>query len=248
MSTAAFSTNASISVQFAPLGQTTPQTFTYSATYPTQVQLHAPSFSPTISHWGTSVIMDGRYDDDKSFVFTNGMTTALSIAAGARNALMSFRIAPSVSNGTPALQLGQRELTNRMQMVLRQLDLLSAGTFLITIVLNGKVSSATPVWANVGGSSLAQYVNHTATTTIAGGETIYGFYTNSSGGSTNLTTTSQDLPLVRDLGNSIIGGGTSNPTTGFYPDGPDMVTIMAQNVGASSSNIFARLSWTEAQA
>lgn len=248
MSRAAFTTNASLSVQFAPLGQTSAQTFTYSATYPTQVQLHAPSFSPTISHWGTSVIMDGRFDDDKSFVFTNGMTSSLSVTNGTRNALMSFRIAPSVSNGTPALQLGQREITNRMQMVLRQLDLLSGGAFLITIVLNGRVSSSTPTWSNVGGSSLAQYINHTSATTIAGGEIIYGFYTNASGGSSNLTTTSMDLPLVRDLGNSILGGGTSASQTGFYPDGPDIVTIMAQNVGGSTSSIFARLSWTEAQA
>ena len=248
LSTAAFTTGASVSVQFAPLGQTTAQTFTYSSTYPTQVQLHAPSFSPTISHWGTSVIMDGRYDDDKSFVFTNGMTTALAVAAGARNALMSFRVSPSVSNGIPGAQIGTREIVNRMQMVLRQLDLLSAGTFLITIVLNGRVSSSTPTWSNVGGSSLAQYINHSSATTIAGGETIYGFYTNSSGGSTNLTTTSQELALVRDLGNSILGGGTSASQTGFYPDGPDIVTIMAQNVGASSANIFGRLSWTEAQA
>jgi hypothetical protein len=248
MSTAATTSNAAMSAQFAPLGQSTPQAFTYSATYPTQVQLHAPSFSPTISHWGTSVIMDGRYDDDKSFVFTNGMTSSLAVASGARNALMSFRISPSVSNGTPASRLGQRELVNRMQMVLRQLDLLSAGTFLITIVLNGRVSSATPVWQNVGGSSLAQYINHTSTTTIAGGEVIFGFFTNASGGASTFTTTSQDLPLVRDLGNSILGGGTTDPQTGFYPDGPDIVTVMAQNVGASSANVFARMSWTEAQA
>ena len=161
---------------------------------------------------------------------------------------MSFRIAPSVSNGTPAPRLGTRELVNRMQMVLRQLDLLSAGTFLITIVLNGKVSSATPIWTNVGGSSLAQYINHSAQTSIAGGEVIFGFFTNASGGASTFTTTSQDLPLVRDLGNSILGGGTTDPTTGFYPDGPDMVTVMARNVGAASANVFARMSWTEAQA
>ena len=34
---------------------------------------------------------------------------------------------------------------------------------------------------------------------------------------------------------------------GFYPDGPDIVTICATPVGATGS-INARLSWTEAQA
>jgi hypothetical protein len=192
--------------------------------------------------------MDGRFDDDKSFVFTNGMTSALTISAGATNALMSFRVSPTVSNGIAGSGFGSREIINRMQMVLRELGLLSGGQFLITLVLNGVLSSATPNWTNVGGSSLAQYINHSAGTTITGGETIYGFYTNSSGGSTNLTTTSQDLPLVRDLGNSIVGGGVAAATSGFYPDGPDIVTVMARNVSASSATIFGRMSWTEAQA
>jgi hypothetical protein len=54
------------------------------------------------------------------------------------------------------------------------------------------------------------------------------------------------------LGNAIQGGGLTNtcPTTvnGVYPDGPDIITITATNIGAVSSNILARLSWTEAQA
>jgi hypothetical protein len=85
-------------------------------------------------------------------------------------------------------------------------------------------------------------------TRIDGGEVIYGFFTNSSGGASNLTTTSMDLPLVRDMGNSILGGGTNDPTRGFFPDGPDIVTIVARNVGSAAASVFSRLSWTEAQA
>jgi hypothetical protein len=29
-----------------------------------------PTFSPSLFHWGTSVIMDGRFDDDKAYLFT----------------------------------------------------------------------------------------------------------------------------------------------------------------------------------
>ena len=29
-----------------------------------------PTYSPSISHWGTSVIMDGRFDDDNAYLFT----------------------------------------------------------------------------------------------------------------------------------------------------------------------------------
>jgi len=223
------------------------QAFTYSATLPVAIELHSPQFAPQISHWGTSVIMDGRYDDDKSFVFTSGTTTALAVAASATNALMSFRVGPTVSNGIISSNLGDREIVNRMQMILRQLDLFSNGQFLVTIVLNGTVSSATPTWSNVGGSSLAQYVNHSTATTITGGEVIYGFYLNSAGG-TNYTATSTDLNLVRDLGTSILSGGGTAPNAGMYPNGPDMITIMCRNIGSASANIFGRVSWTEAQA
>jgi|688.fasta_scaffold83727_2 hypothetical protein len=235
---------------FGTMGTGGPQTFTYSATAPTAVELHSPSFSPQISHWGSSVIMDGRYDDDKSFVFTQGMTSTLAFTAaggGRTAALMSFRVAPSVSNGIPGTTLGIREIVNRMQMVLRQIDLFSSGQFLVTLVLNGTPNIATPSWTNVGGSSLAQYINHTGNTTISGGETIYGFYLDTAGG-TNFTNTQQELALVRDMGTSILGGGQSAANAGIYPDGPDVVTIVAQNIGTATASCAARLSWTEAQA
>jgi hypothetical protein len=234
-------------VTFAPMANAA-QTFTFSTTTPTNIELHAPGYAPRISHWGTSVMMDGRYDDDKSFVFTQGMTTSTNVSSSFPSALQSFRIAPSVSAGVSGATLGTREIINRMQMVLRQLDLLSGGAFLIQVVLNGQIANATPTWTSVGGSSLVQYINHTANTAVTGGEVIFAAFTNASGGASTFTTTSLDLPLVRDLGNSILGGGTSNPTTSPYPDGPDVVTIVARNIGTPFAPIFSRLSWTEAQA
>jgi hypothetical protein len=245
--TEAATSSATQAMIFGRMGTGGPQSFTYSATAPVAVELHSPSFSPTISHWGTSVIMDGRYDDDKSFVFTNGMTAGLSVTTGSTNALQSYRIAPSVSNGLAGGTLGTREIVNRMQMVLRSLGLFNNGQFLVTIVLNGQLSSGAPAWTNVGGSSLAQYINHNSGTTISGGETIFGFYLNTAGG-TNFTTTTAELDLVRDLGTSILGGGQNIANTAYYPDGPDIITIMARNVGSSTANVACRLSWTEAQA
>jgi hypothetical protein len=236
---------------FAPMGQP-PQTWTYSTTAPVTVESHAPSFAPSISHWGSSVIMDGRYDDDKSLVFTQGMTTLLGAAAaggGQAIALQSFRIAPVVSNGITGSTLGSREIVNRMQMVLRQMDVLTNGNFLMTIVLNGLPNIATPAWTSVGGSSLAQYVNHTGNTIVSGGETIFGFYLNTgTGGASGYQSTQQDLSLVRDLGTNILGGGQGNVQAAIYPDGPDIITVVARNIGVGGSNVFARMSWTEAQA
>ena len=224
-------------------GTATAATFTYSATAPIAVELHSPQHSANVGHWGSSVIMDGRYDDDKSFLFTAGMNSALTVNAGVTNALLSVRLSPSVDSGLGGL-LGARELINRMQLTLREMSVLCGGNFRINLVLNGRVSAGT--FAAAGGSSLSQVCLHTAGTTITGGgETIYSFFAPSG-------VVSKELALVRDLGNSILGGGTAlaAPTTvnNVYPDGPDIVTITATNVGAAATTIIARLSWTEAQA
>jgi hypothetical protein len=225
-------------------GASTAQTFTYSATAPIKVELYAPQFASTISHWGSSVIMDGRYDDDRSFLFSAGMPNLLNNQGnGTRYALMSVRLAPSVDQGQTGL-LGVREILNRMQLTLRQMDAYSTGAvFRIDLVLNGKVGSGT--FTAVGGSSLAQIAYHAANTTITGGETVASFFTNVG------NSISQDLNLIRDIGNSIYGGGTSLtvPTTasGLYPDGPDVIAVCATAFGGTNS-ITARVSWTEAQA
>ncbi len=223
-------------------GTASATTFTFSATAPVSVELHAPQTSATIAHWGSSVIMDGRYDDDKSFLFTAGMATALTINAAAQNALISLRLAPSVDSGLTGI-LGARDLINRMQLTLREIGVLSGGTFLINIILNGRVSAGT--YAAAGGSSLTQVCLHTGTTTVTGGESIYSFLVGSG-------TVGKELTLVRDLGNSILGGGNSltAPTTtnNIYPDGPDLITITARNVGVAATTVSARISWTEAQA
>jgi hypothetical protein len=232
---------------FSSIGATTPQTFTYSATAETTVELAYPTFSPSISHWGTSVIMDGRFDDDKSLVFTYGTTSALSIASGASNAILSIRLAPSVDNGQIG-NFGVREIINRMQLKLDSLGLTFSGTaqpLLVTAVLNGTTSAATP-WTNavadalVQNSSLAQVATHAAATTVVGGEVAGGFFVQG--------TDRLDLTSVRDLGNSILGGGSTASNTGIYPDGPDTITIVVRNLGSSSATVFARLGWTEAQA
>jgi hypothetical protein len=63
----------------APMGATSGQSFTYGASSPTAVEFAYPTFAPTMSHWGTSVIMDGRFDDDKSLIFTYGQQTPVTI-------------------------------------------------------------------------------------------------------------------------------------------------------------------------
>jgi hypothetical protein len=232
-------------VIFSPMSATTPQTFTFNANAPIGVEFGGPTAAPIISHWGSSVIMDGRFDNDKQFVFTTGTTTALSVpTAGNRFALMSIRLAPSVSAGLTGA-FGIREIINRMQLSLFSIGIYAQGNYLVSLVLNGTVSAA-DTWVNVGGSSLAQVCFHGAGRTQVGGEVVGGFYVNS-GGATFGTST-YDLREVRDLSNSILGGGGAAVNTQFYPDGPDILTIMIQALTTGTSNVFGRLSWTEAQA
>lgn len=234
-------------VIFSPMGSgTSGQTFTFSATAPTSVESFAPSFAPIISHWGSSVIMDGRFDDDKQFLFTYGTTSSLSVpTAGNRFALLSLRLAPSVDNGSVG-NFGIKEIINRMQMSLSEIGIYAQGNYLVTLVLNGSVSGS-DAWQAVGGSSLAQVAVHAPNQrTVTGGEVVGGFYVNSNG--TTFGTSTYSLTKIRDLSNSILGGGGANATSGFYPDGPDQITIVVQALTTGTSSVFGRLSWTEAQA
>jgi hypothetical protein len=143
-----------------------------------------------------------------------------------------------------------------MQLTLRALDVAAvplSGTvnanLLVQAVLNGTPSTAT-TWTNAVGnvtgrvnSSLAQIADFAGitTTTVSGGEVTAGFFVGSGANSI-------DLSQVRDLGNSIVGGGGTTANTQIYPDGPDTLTIVVTNLTTVPCNVFGRLSWTEAQA
>jgi hypothetical protein len=328
-------TASTSTVVVAPMGTTTGSSgvntttgtaFTYSATAPVAVELAYPTFAPSVSHWGTSVIMDGRFDSDKSLLFTYGQTAptqigpanvqtitgatgssgqaiitvtttagvaigqvvtvtsgsgaltagsyvtainssttftinqniattlsaaTLSLALANTKALLSIRCAPSVDNGI-ASAFGARELINRMQLTLSTLDISvlnsTTSNLLVLAYLNGVPSAAT-TWTNaIGGaanlpnSSLAQIADYSTNgnVTFSGGEKTGGFFVSGTGTS--------DLSQIRDLGNSILGGGTTVANTGIYPDGPDVLTIVVQNLATTTAQVYARVSWTEAQA
>jgi len=243
-----------------------PVTFTYNENAPIPVELIGtvgPTVSAitpsaqSISHWGSSVLMDGQFDDDSQFVFSIGSPSDVVVGIGAENVLLAIRLAPSVDSGRVGLA-GVRELVNRMQIKLRSMDIISTGTFRINLYLNSRTSGNVINFSNVGGSSLAQASTPSAGTTVTGGEVIYSFFCNpgqSTGGTVpviNPQYTFQDLSFVRELGNSILGGGRSitvpTTTADVYPDGPDILYITATNIGGAQANIRSRVSWIESQA
>jgi hypothetical protein len=150
--------------------------------------------------------------------------------------------------------LGAKEIINRMQLQLDSLGIVATGaTYLINLVLNGYATGAlsggfvAPIQlANGITSSLAQIAVNINNVSVFGGESVAAAFCQIN------SVTTLDLSQVRDLGNSILGGGTSNtvPTSqaGFYPDGPDILYVVAQANVATTSTITARLSWKEAQA
>jgi hypothetical protein len=235
-------------------GQGTAQAFA-NGDVRTAVEFVAPASVPSLSHWGSSAIMDGRFDDDKSLIFNYGsppLTTTTGTTA--LTPILAIRVAPSVDNGTTGL-LGVKEIINRMQLQLFELGIFATGPLLVNLVLNGITtgtfsgSFTAPTTTATGAftSSLCQVAqNTTNTVTVVGGESVAAAFTNTNG------QTTLDLTQVRDLGNSILGGGTTNtlPTSqaGFYPDGPDILYVCVTPLTATAITVNARLSWKEAQA
>jgi hypothetical protein len=231
-----------------------PSAFNFTGGTTVSLELASPDAVPSLSHWGSSVIMDGRFDDDKSLIFNYGtapLTTNTSTTQ--LTPILAIRVAPSVDNGTTGV-LGAREVINRMQLELVQLGIYATGPLLVNLVLNGFATNfsgqfTSPITQGVGAytSSLAQIaVNNLNSAQLQGGESVSAAFTNTNG------ETTLDLSGVRDLGNSIIGGGISNSVpssyAGVYPDGPDILYVCVTPLTATAITVNARLSWKEAQA
>lgn len=200
-------------------------------------------------------------DETSSAVNPNGAITQTFGATQQARPLISLRVAPSADNGT-GRNFGLRELSNNMQLKLYSINLLAQGQFLVEGILNAQSLNGVTIptdWANykVGSGSLAQIIYHdntgapgspilSPTNTVSGGDRVFAFYTDNGGG-TNYSVTRIDLTKARDLGNSILNGDGSTATPGF-PNAPDILTIVATNLGSSAANISAVLAWTEAQA
>ena len=233
-------------IRFPSMGTGSATAFTYSATQPIALELIAATSVPQISHWGSSVIMDGRLDDDRAYVYTAATKRQGGINAGDTRAIIALRVAPSVDNGISG-NFGTRELVNRMQLVLSQVDISSNGKFFVELVLN-PVPDIQGIWIPVGGTSIAQYAIMNVNTQLVGGEVIFGFYSDNG-------VNQYSLDEVKELSNSILGGGSANydtstgaNPTGIFPDGPEVLAIRATNITNQQKFIDARFSWKEAQA
>ena len=162
--------------------------------------------------------------------------------------LISIRLAPSVDTNTPGF-LGEREIVNRMQLILRSVGILSTHNCTITLRLNALITNTD--WSRVENPSLSQLIYHSNQDQVAGGIDIFNFRAQGGTGTTgrSAVVTTQELGEITTLGNSILGGNN------VFPDGPDVLTIVAKLVEDPSTvstsnpfNVTGRISWTESQA
>lgn len=125
-----------------------------SHTAGTGVVLVSNTASPTISHWGSALITDGSFDEDRGYLFS--YTSAGVLASTTRQTAFMIRLAPSVSNALVG-DLGERDLLNRAQLLLQSIAIsadtnVSQGAILVEGVLNPRNYPANPaniIWNTI---------------------------------------------------------------------------------------------------
>lgn len=201
--------------------------------------------SPSISHWGAAVILDGGFDDDTGYLFSLARFN-VTIPANTTRTVLLFRPAPSVSNTIPG-SLGQREVLNRSQTKFNSIAInnTSGRNLEIAGVLNpSNALGGTGFWINANRTtvgvatvfqpSFAQY-NTSFTDVPSDGEVLFRYLSLSGN-------TSFDLSNIKEVQNSIIGGDNT------FPDGPEVLAVVVANQNNQSATFDITLRWTEAQA
>jgi hypothetical protein len=233
------------------------------------IELVSLTASPNMSHWGSSYIMDGGFDLDRGYAFS--FTRASSPITSEQSTAFGIRLAPSASNGLVG-DLGVRELLNRAQLLLQNIDV-TVGNAAVTDGVRSAVSAGTVIEANsailvqgilnpsnYSNSETWTVLNSTATgnqpsftqvasvpsfssgTTASPGEKIFEFI--ASPGQLNQL----DLSGIKELTQSAVGG------RGTFPNGSDTlyITLALYPTGTTPSRIMGNVSltlrWNEAQA
>ena len=143
--------------------------------------------------------------------------------------------------------VGIRNLINRSILVLNDVQIVTRQALNVTIRLNCESSlwTVSGNWINAGNGSISQYLDHSTpslrTVPVSAGVVIGGFLAAEQDAGRNQVT-NYPIDLIRNLGNSILGGNN------VYPNGPDILTVFVRPVASSPTNqALCKVSWTEAQ-
>lgn len=212
--------------------------------------------SPTLSHWGSSLIMDGAFDFDRGYIFNYKNSHNTSGDRIGTTPITSFvvRLAPSVSNSSVG-RLGAKDLLNRSQLLMKECAASlgrgssTSGEVVVEGIINPKNFSDAS-WkslnreADGGQPSFAQVADKEDITWTSGtyaipGERVFSFVCEAS--RADSLTTVLDLSDLKELSGAPLGGDFK------YPDGPDVLAI---NVFCLAGEVRGtiQLRWGEAQA
>ena len=209
--------------------------------------------SPTLSHWGSSLIMDGGFETDRGYIF-NYASPSQQFSTTPK-AAFAIRLAPSISNSSVG-RLGAKDLLNRSQMLLDRIivSLGRGGVQLGEVVIQGVINPqnfSDATWSSLNSQSLggqpsfSQIAPASAITWTGAeqygipGEQVFAFTASAS--KTDTVATEFDLSKLKEMSGAPLGGDFK------YPDGPDVLVV---NVLAVAGTVEGTLNllWQEAQA
>jgi hypothetical protein len=211
----------------------------------TGVILVSCTTSPIISHWGSAFLMDGLFDEDRGYIFSYA-STGISVSTTKQTAFL-IRLAPSISNAIVG-DLGERELLNRAQLLLKGISITSdtgTGGIVVEGVLNPSNYPTNPSQISWGGlSSLAAGGQPSFAQIAPGGSVSWNSGSQTTAGATLQTDINGNLTVPnnsvfnRSSGSSFfyatqaswasIGAATgSTINDGKYPSGTTITTIVS---------------------
>ena len=213
------------------------------------VKLISCTSAPTLNHWGSAVIMDGNFDEDRGYSFTYSVGGfAMPSTSNAVKTAFLMRLTPSVSN-TIIGDLGTRDLINRAQLILNDMVINytgASGRFLIEGILNPtNINTTSTTWINLNSAAngfqpsftqFASTIGYNSGSAATGGERLFAIPVNSTNSGT------LDLRRVKQIVTSAI------PGNGVYPDGPEVLAINVTSYTAVLANAEIQISFTESQA
>jgi len=178
----------------------------------TGVILISNTISPIISHWGSAMLTDGRFDEDRGYLF-NYASTGIQASTTKQTAFL-IRLAPSVSNAIIG-DLGERELINRAQLLLKSIAVTSdtgTGGLVIEGVLNPQnypIDPSAISWAGLAGSSAGgqpsfAQVAPGGSVSWAGGATVTTSTATTTAALTGTATVPNNALFAQGIGSSIL--------------------------------------------
>lgn len=190
----------------------------------TGVILLSNTATPQINHWGSAFLTDGGFDEDRGYLF-NYQEKEIEITT-TKTTLFLIRLSPSVSNAITG-DLGERELINRAQLLLKNIEITTQGGsnsqgVIIEGVLNPKNYPTNPndvTWGglNTGGAggqpSFAQIASGGDITFIGGQTPVLATNSNTQNYTSNYVSfNTSDISGVQ-IGFEVTGGDLRGGTT-----------------------------------